>query len=126
MTATIRVKTTLAPAQPDWDMLRKGYYVSQGGEFKVEEQPSGQATCGFKGSSGYAELTAGPRINDGNWHTVQCIKNPTSITLSVDGAKFTKSGTVGAIANTDIVPVGARPGSEYFQGWLDEASIQIG
>jgi hypothetical protein len=57
---------------------------------------------------------------------VQCVKSPTSITLVVDGQRFSKSGTVGAISNTEIVPIGARPGSEYFQGLLDEASIQIG
>ena len=40
----------------------------------MEYQPSGQASCGFNGSSGYSEMTAGPAINDGQWHTVQCVK----------------------------------------------------
>jgi hypothetical protein len=126
LTLTIRVKTTKAPATPDWDLMRKGLYTTPGGEYKMEEQPSGQASCGFKGSSGYSELTAGPRINDNAWHTVQCIKTATQIKVVVDGVSFPKSASLGTIANTVDVPIGARPGSEYFQGLLDEGSIQVG
>jgi hypothetical protein len=126
MTLTIRVKTTSAPATPDWDLIRKGLYTTPGGEYKMEEQPSGQASCGFKGSGGYSELTAGARVNDGVWHTVQCVKTPTAIMVVVDGKSFSKSAAIGAIANTVALPIGARPDSEFFQGLLDEASIQIG
>ncbi|HEX8157467.1 MAG TPA: LamG-like jellyroll fold domain-containing protein [Solirubrobacteraceae bacterium] len=126
ITLTIRVKTTLAPATPDWDLMRKGLYTTPGGEYKMEEQPSGQASCGFNGSSGYSELTAGPRFNNGAWHTVQCIKTATQIKVVVDGVAYPKSASLGTIANTVDVPIGARPGSEYFQGTLDEASIQVG
>jgi hypothetical protein len=126
ITASIRLKTTVAPATPGWDLIRKGYYASPGGEYKMGEQPSGQVSCGFKGSRGYAELTAGPRVNDNVWHTVQCVKTPTSIAVVIDGQRFSMRGAVGSISNRDVVPIGARPGSEYFHGLLDEASIQIG
>jgi hypothetical protein len=39
---------------------------------------------------------------------------------------YAKSANVGSIANSVAVAVGARPGSEYFKGYLDEASIAIG
>ncbi|HEY7074329.1 MAG TPA: LamG-like jellyroll fold domain-containing protein [Solirubrobacteraceae bacterium] len=126
LTLTLHVKTTSAPATPDWDLMRKGLYTTAGGEFKMEYQPSGQASCGFKGSSNYGELMAGPAINDGQWHTVQCVKTASNIKVVVDGTAFSKTVTIGAISNTDSVPIGARPGSEYFQGALDEGSIQIG
>jgi concanavalin A-like lectin/glucanase superfamily protein len=126
LTVTLHVKTTSAPATPDWDLIRKGLYTTAGGEFKMEYQPSGQASCGFNGSSNYGELMAGPAINDGKWHTVQCIKTASAINVVVDGVAFSKTVTIGSIANTDAVPIGARPGSEYFQGSLDEASIQVG
>jgi hypothetical protein len=126
LTVTLHVKTTSAPATPDWDLIRKGLYTTAGGEFKMEYQPSGQASCGFNGSANYGELMAGPAINDGKWHTVQCIKTASAIKVVVDGVAFSKTVTIGSIANTDAVPVGARPGSEYFQGSLDEASIQVG
>jgi hypothetical protein len=126
LTVTLHVKTTSAPASPDWDLIRKGLYTTAGGEFKMEYQPSGQASCGFKGSSNYGELMAGPAINDGKWHTVQCIKTASAIKVVVDGVPFSKAVTIGSIANTDSVPIGARPGSEYFQGSLDEGSVQVG
>jgi hypothetical protein len=126
LTVTIHLKTTSAPATPDWDVIRKGLYTTPGGEYKMEYQPTGQASCGFKGSTAYAELIAGPALNDGQWHTVQCVKTSSEIKLVVDGQEFSRTTTIGTIANTDAVPIGARPGSEFFQGSLDEASIQIG
>lgn len=126
LTLTMHVKTTSAPPTPDWDLVRKGLYTTAGGEYKMEYQPSAQASCGFKGSSNYGELMAGPAINDGQWHTVQCVKTATAIKVVVDGQAFSKTVTIGSIANSESVPIGARPGSEYFQGALDEASIQVG
>ena len=126
ITITIHLKTTSAPASPDWDLIRKGLYTTSGGEFKMEYQPSGQASCGFKGSSGYSELIAGPSLKDGRWHTVQCVKTSSAIKVVVDGQTFTQAANVGSIANSEAVVIGARPGSEFFQGSLDEASIKIG
>jgi hypothetical protein len=126
LTVTIHLKATAVPATPDWDLIRKGVFTTAGGEFKVEYQPSGQGTCGFNTSTNYAELTAGPALNDGQWHTVQCVKTATNIQLIVDGAKFTKTASLGTISNTVQVVVGSHPGSEFFRGSLDEASIQIG
>jgi hypothetical protein len=126
LTVTIHIKATKVPATPDWDLIRKGVFASAGGEFKVEYQPSGQATCGFNTSTNYAELTAGPALNDGQWHTVQCVKTSTNIKLVVDGLAFTQAASLGTIGNNVQVAVGAHPGAEFFQGSLDEASIQIG
>jgi concanavalin A-like lectin/glucanase superfamily protein len=126
ITVTIHLKTTSTPATPDWDLIRKGLFTTVGGEFKVEYQPSGQASCGFAGSGGSNELITGPALNDGAWHTVQCTKTPSSISLVVDGRTFSQAGAVGSISNDAPVVVGARPGSEFFQGSLDEASIRIG
>lgn len=126
LTVTIHLNATAVPATPDWDLIRKGLFTTAGGEFKVEYQPSGQATCGFNTSTNYAELTAGPALNNGQWHTIQCVKTSTNIQLIVDGQTFTKSASLGTISNTVQVAVGAHPNSEFFRGSLDEASIQIG
>jgi len=126
ITITIRLKTTSAPATPDWDLIRKGLFTTTGGEYKVEYQPSGQASCGFVGSGGSRELIAGPALNDGAWHKVECTKNASSIVLVVDGQPFSIAGAVGSISNTAAMAIGARPGSEFFQGSLDEASVRVG
>jgi fibronectin type 3 domain-containing protein len=128
ITFTIHVKTTGTPppAPADWDLFRKGLYTTGGAEYKMEFQQTGQASCGFEGTGGYAELVAGPAINDGQWHTVSCTKTASAIEVVVDGQVFSKAATIGSISNTTDVIIGGRPGSDWFQGQLDEASIQIG
>jgi hypothetical protein len=128
VTITMHIETTGTPppSPADWDLIRKGLFTTAGGEYKMEFQQTGKASCGFNGSSGYAEITAGPAINDGQWHTIQCGKTASVIKLIVDGQTFSQAATVGTIANTDDVVIGARPGSDWYSGSLDEASIQIG
>lgn len=123
---TVHLKATSVPAMPDWDLIRKGQIDTIGGEYKMEYQPSGQVSCGFKGSGSYGELRAGPAVNDGQWHTLRCVKTSSSIQVVVDGQTFSKAATIGSIANSASVVVGARPGSEFFKGALDHASIRIG
>jgi len=127
ITFTIHLKTAGTPPPPpaDWDIFRKGLYTD-GAEWKMEFQHTGQASCGFEGTSGYAELVAGPAINDGHWHTISCAKTATMIQVIVDGQTFSKAATIGSISNTTNVAIGARPGSDWYQGQLDEASVQIG
>jgi hypothetical protein len=128
LTFTIHLQTTGTPppAPDDWDLFRKGDYGSSGGEYKMELQSTGQASCGFQGSSDYDEIIAGPAINDGQWHTVSCVKNSTAIELVVDGTVYAKAATIGSISNTSDVTIGSHPGADWYQGQLDEASIQIG
>ena len=126
ITITVHLKATSTPAKPDWDLVRKGLYSSSAGEYKMEYQPSGQASCGFKGSSKYGELVAGPALDDGTWHTIQCVKTSSTIRLVVDGRAYSKTVTIGSISNSAALVIGARPGSEFFKGSLDEASIQVG
>jgi hypothetical protein len=57
---------------------------------------------------------------------VQCVKTTTTIRLIVDGRRFTKQARVGSMSNGAALTIGARPGSEFFRGALDEASVTIG
>ena len=107
------------------DLIRKGDYPTPGGEYKMEYQQSGQASCGFKGSAHYAEIIAGPALNDGQWHTITCVKTSSAIELIVDGQAYSQAANIGSIANTDPVIIGSHPGADWYQGSLDEASIRI-
>ena len=124
---TIHMKTTGTPPPPpeDWDLIRKGDFPTPGGEYKMEYQESGQASCGFKGSAHYAEIIAGPALNDGQWHTITCVKTSSDIELIVDGQAYSQAANVGSIANTDPVIIGSHPGADWYLGSLDEASIRI-
>ena len=125
---TLTLKTSSIPnASPaDFDLIRKGTYGPAASEYKVELQHSGQASCGFEGSAGYSELIAGPRLDDGRWHKVQCIKAPTAIQLVVDGKTFTQTANVGSISTTAPLIIGARPDGDWYLGYLDEISIATG
>jgi Concanavalin A-like lectin/glucanases superfamily len=128
VTIMLSFMTTSRPGgSADWDLARKGYFKTVGGEWKVEFQPEGQASCGFKGSSSYQFLQAGPKtLADGKWHTVTCTKTASTIKLTVDGQTFSKSGKVGSISNTQPVVIGAYPGKEFFKGTLDEVTVTQG
>jgi hypothetical protein len=123
---TVHLRASTVPSSGGLDVIRKGVFTTSGGEWKMEYYPSGQASCGFNGSSHYGELTVGPRLNDGAWHTVHCVKTSGTIKVIVDGRTFSKSVTVGSISNSSPVVLGSRPGAEYFRGTLDEVSVQIG
>lgn len=128
ITFTVHLKTrsTPPPGPDDWDLFRKGLYTAGGTEYKMELRRNGQVSCGFEGTDGYAELSAGPAVNDGKWHTVSCVKTSTVIKVIVDSHLFSKSATVGSIANMTAVAIGSRPGSDWCKAQLDEATIQIG
>lgn len=114
ITLTVYLKTTNVPppSPADYDLIRKGTYAPTVSEYKMEFQHSGQASCGFQGSAGYSELIAGPALNDGKWHKVQCIKAPTAIQLVVDGKMFAHPAHIGSIANS--APVVTRRGGSAF------------
>jgi Concanavalin A-like lectin/glucanases superfamily len=121
----VSVKTTSLPKTGDFDIIRKGAHGTGPG-YKVEIQRTGQASCGFGGTSGTGEIIAGPSVSDGSWHTLQCVKSSSAIKLIVDGAVFSRSVKVGSISSTFPVILGATPGNDFYKGSEDEAKITIG
>ena len=129
ITITIHMKTPNLPPNTvqDWDVMRKGLYTD-GAEFKMEYYPTGQLGCAFLGTGAYTdEHPAGPMLNDNVWHTLTCVKTSTGMDTIVDGVTvYHQTSMIGSIVVNQPIEIGARPGSEYFKGLLDEASIKIG
>ncbi|MDP9226102.1 MAG: LamG domain-containing protein, partial [Actinomycetota bacterium] len=124
---TMNVKFSQVPAdQKDYDLIRKGLATTSGGDYKIEIVDTGMAFCVFRGSLGALTLRRGPNLGDGNWHTIQCSKDDTSIKLVVDGTVYSKVGIVGSIANSSNVIVGAKPGDDYYNGLMDEVQVVTG
>jgi hypothetical protein len=124
---SISLKTTYAPNSGDWSIIRKGYYASGDGQFKVEWQPGGQVSCGIAGTNRRTELVStGPSLANGAWHQVQCIKASTYVQLLVDGRSFRRDVRIGSITNSSPVIIGAYPNKEFFRGYLGEAKIEVG
>ena len=123
------MRTTSVPSKPDYDLFRKGQYP--GSEYKLELQPNGQVSCEYKGvladgSMASATLQGGPDLSDGQWHHIICDKTATAVTLTVDSQSWTRTKAVGSIYNNHDVVVGAYPNGDYYQGDLDEITLQIG
>jgi hypothetical protein len=123
------LKTTDTPARPDWDLVKKGYAEESPGHYKMEWQPSGRPSCGFRGTFAAKEVTGGRNIADGKWHEVVCTKTAHGISLAVDGKTVAqKTVKIGSLANTDKLVIGAYRGpttSGHFRGRLDEAVIEM-
>jgi hypothetical protein len=116
-------------ATSDYGVVRKGPGKNQ--HYKMELKPNRarsrtRARCSFRGSSGRTTITKGPDLING-WHTVTCFKTSNQIGVTVDGATFTKSITIGSITNTSPVMVGRNEdGDDQYFGNMDELSITIG
>jgi hypothetical protein len=123
---TARVKTTFRAGTGsfDFDIIRKG------GGYKIELYLKGglsQARCVFKGSLGKVGFQAGPDLIDGAWHTIVCSKTSTTVSITVDGTTYARSGAVGSISNRQPVAVGFQTaGLDYYHGLLDDVSIVVG
>jgi hypothetical protein len=123
---TAHVNFTVLPSV-DYDLMRKGLSTTRGGDYKMEILSSGYAHCYFKGSKGRGfGITKARVINNGAWHTIQCVKTATTVQVIVDGRAKTRTVTVGTISNTSHLFVGAKPGDDYYHGLLDEMQVDIG
>jgi hypothetical protein len=126
LTVQISLRFTVIPPQ-DYDLIRKGLSTTAGGDYKIEIAHSGQALCVFGGSKATATLIAGPKLNDGRWHRISCVRGPLAAGLYVDGVRRKLVSTaVGSISNSSALYIGAKPGSDYHRGDLDEARIIFG
>ena len=111
----------------DYDIFTKGDGSSRGGQIKIEVQPNGQASCGFRGSRGSKQLQRGPNVIDGRWHHVRCVRDGTRIFESVDGKKFSATKATGAITTTCRIRLGShKGGGDWYEGVLDEVRYSIG
>src|SRR3954468_1645492 len=140
----LRVNFTAIPPQ-DYDLIRKGLSTTPGGDYKLEIAHSGQAlcviggsagtatpipgpaVCVMRGSAGTAAMIAGPMLNTGTWHTIKCTRSESTVKLIVDGVvrKKVKVAT-GTISNDSDLYIGAKPGSDFMNGSLDEAKVTVG
>jgi hypothetical protein len=134
-TVTAHVRFTKLPTNStgeDYDLIRKGLASTSGGDWKQEIAENGRASCTSKGSSGSLTLTAGPVLNDGNWHTVTCAFTTGGIKVLVDQSQVaSKSAKIGSISNSAALTLGAKSiksttSGDQYTGIMDEVSITKG
>lgn len=129
LVVTVHVAFTKVPAD-DYDLIRKGLSSTAGGDWKIEiVNVNGQAIgrCYLRGSAADWQKTAGPNLADGAWHTITCEKHATTVVLSVDGRIWKTTRSIGSIANSAKLSIGAKAeGGDWYQGSMDEVSIVTG
>jgi hypothetical protein len=142
LTARVLVNNSRAMDDDSYDIVRKGFVTTPGGDYKMEilqaaDPTVGKLHCFFRGDQASVKKVATRDIVDGKWHTLQCSKTSTSIVATVDlGTRrersFTKTGSAGKIANASDVMVGGKTvdpslggPDDMFDGWMDFVSIDI-
>jgi hypothetical protein len=129
-TITMRYRTTHAFG----NIVQKGQATSSGGQVKLQ-QPKGRLTCMFKTSSGTATAGSGPvQMDDGAWHTVQCVRTASSVTMYVDGKRTGRSShSTGNLDNSLPWTIGGKPNCDgttvtcdYFAGDVDYLRLTKG
>lgn len=120
---TIRFNVDPVPRGYDYDLVRKGLSTTVGGDYKAEVLFGGKGLCHFRGSTNSATITGGSGLETGT-HTLKCVKTGSSVQLLVDGSvKASKTITVGSISNGSSVPLGAKPGDDFTNGFIDFIQI---
>ncbi len=125
----IRYRTTHAFG----NLIQKGQSTTKGGQIKIQ-LPGGRPQCYFKGSGGKDGAGWRTPINDGQWHTLLCVRTPESVVLYVDGVQRGKKvGPTGVLSNTYPLTIGGKPycdqvqvSCDYFSGQVDYVHITKG
>ncbi|WP_152185022.1 LamG domain-containing protein [Segeticoccus rhizosphaerae] len=130
---TIRYRTT----HDFGNIMQKGQHGAKGGYWKLEA-PHGKLTCLFRGLVNGKlvgkTVNSGVALNDGNWHTVTCLRTATRITMTIDGTKTRRAyGTTGTISNRVPMTIGGKVNCDqvkitcdFFTGDIDRISVDAG
>lgn len=115
------------------NVLQKGYSTG-GSQYKLQiDKLPGRPSCALTGRSSTTIHLARSSVTvaDGQWHTVECRRAGTALTILVDGT-VRGSATVPAgltVANTSPLSLGGKGTSDnndQFRGVVDDAWISIG
>jgi concanavalin A-like lectin/glucanase superfamily protein len=124
--AQVYARFPKGPPGDSYDLIRKGFSSSSGGDFKLEILPGSNARCYFRGSTGKGDVKSSGSLADGRWHRIACVKTAGEVQVQVDGKTYRKSAKVGAITNGAKLAIGSKTASEdLFDGFLDEVSLWV-
>lgn len=130
---SVTLSTKLPASGTDYDILRKGFASTGGGEFKVEilnVKGVAQAFCLVKDTNKHTARvrSTGASLADGRSHTITCAKTSTKVTVTVDARaprSGTASGGLGNVANSAPLTIGAKAdsGGDWLRGRMTDARV---
>ncbi|GAA2706098.1 LamG-like jellyroll fold domain-containing protein [Actinoplanes palleronii] len=114
------------------NVLQKGYSVA-GGQYKLQiDKRPGHPSCVMTSEdSGDIQLAKSDvTVADGTWHTVECRRSGTTLTILVDGADHGATTIPADLTVDNGAPLvlggkGLSSNSDPFQGALDDVWIRI-
>lgn len=113
---SVRVKF-LWNRNQDNNLIQKGQGSPAGGLFKMKTsvplagQPPGYIKCLFRGSTGDSQVESysAPRLDDGQWHVVNCARTADGTVMKIDGVVVdTNDNDPGAISNDWPITIGGN------------------
>jgi len=115
------------------NITQKGQSASKGGQWKIQN-PGGRPSCLFKGSAGRVAARSKIALNDNQWHTIKCVREPNRVTIWVDGVNNNrKNGQSGVIDNKIPMTIGGKINCDqikttcdYYSGMIDYVKISRG
>lgn len=125
VTVSAWVKTTATPGSSQ-SIIEKRSSGSGAFPYAIRYTSSNTIECDSGDGSSTATMDSGDTIDDGRWHHVVCVMNPSSTkTLYLDGEEKDQSSTsLGTTTNTSDLGIGARAdGAQFFDGSLDEVKL---
>ena len=136
LSAVVRIPD-VAMKDDSYDLVRKGLSGTSGGDWKMEiKRRDGAASVGrlncvfnsvLNGDKVVGAKLATPDVVDGRIHTLQCIRDGSSVRAVVDGVVYEKIRASGSIVNSSPVYLGCKePGDDVLQGTLDQVTVSIG
>lgn len=120
--------TSALPDTPN--MAQKGLY-GDAAQWKMQLKPDvASVQCRFKGTLG-ARLVTSPvvGVDDGVWHTATCWRAGSQLGVTVDGTDAAVALSVGDIANSRQMLIGAKSltsASDQFTGEIDYVALAVG
>jgi hypothetical protein len=133
--ATYTVEVRVRTENRFGNLIQKGQSASRGGYWKIE-LPSAEPVCLFRGPTGVTNAirARGRPINDGEWHTVRCVRTTDAVDLYIDDVFMGRNtGLTGAIANERPIYIGGKRSCDqitvtcdYFGGDIDWVRLTVG
>ncbi len=133
-TVEVRLRTT----NKFGNVTQKGQATARGGQWKIQ-LPQAEPSCLFRGGTGVTNATRarGRPINDGQWHTITCVRTTDGtdcVELYLDGVFIGRNrGETGPIANTEPIYIGGKGECDqivvtcdYFGGDIDYVRLSVG
>ena len=115
------------------NVLQKGYSAA-GGQYKLQiDGRAGRPSCALVGTgrSRIHLAQSAVSVADGAWHTIECRRDATTLTILVDGVAQGSTAIPADLAVSNAAPLriggkGAYRDNDQFQGSLDDVFMSKG